>query len=132
MKTKLAVAVVIALSATANLCAGNVSWGVSVGSWGGGVSVGVSSGRGHWQGRGHRPRHGFVSVTPTVVCAPAPVVYAPAPVVVAAPPPVVVAPAPVVAYAPVAPVAPVYYAAPVVYAPAPVVCAPRFGFRARW
>ncbi len=124
MKTKFVAAVLIALSATAATHAGNVSWGVSVGSWGGGVGVGVSAGHGHGRGhyRGHGHGHGHF--VPTVVhCAPPPaVVYAPAPVWVM-PPPMVVG------YAPVAPLAPVYVPAPVVVAP---VCAPRFGFRARW
>lgn len=131
-------------SLTATLHAGNVSWGVSIGSWGGGIGVGVSAGS--WGAPPHPV--GVVSVAAPVVVHPAPlppppppVVYAPAPVVYASAPvvhvpvPVVHAPGQVMTYAapPVVYVpAPVAVGSPIFVAPVPVPCAPRVAFRAHW
>jgi hypothetical protein len=127
MKTKLLSIIVIALSATAAAHAGNVSWGVSIGGHGGGISVGVGAGHhghhGHYARHGyhrhHRHHHGFQVAVPVVVTRAPAVVYAP--------------PHHVVMAAPVCAPAPVYVAAPgPVFVAPPPVFAPRFGFRAHW
>ena len=54
-------------SVTATLNAGNVSWGVSVGSWGGGIGVGVSAGSGGGHGGGYPPPPPYNPVRTTIV-----------------------------------------------------------------